>query len=129
MMCKSQFFRLWAGFSLPFFDILDFKQVLVWQNLLLIWWLFLYLNKPKFSGALLMMCKPQVFGLHMGLGSAKFASDRQASSPRIRLDTSLQIDVVQYFMDVCKVTLNYVLLWIRACTSELLEKIWASLPF
>ena len=71
------------------------------------------------------MCKPQIFGLQIGSGSAKFASDRWAGSPRISLDTSLQIDVVQYFMDVCMVTLNYVLLWLKNCTSELLEKIWA----
>ena len=88
----------------------------------------MYLNK-LFSGVLLVMCEPQVFGLWAGSGSAKFSLDRQAGSPRIRLDTSLQIDDVQYFMDVCMVTLNYVLLWLRACTSELLEKIWASLPF
>ena len=129
-MCKSQFFRLWAGFSLPFFDILDFKRVPVWQNLLPIWWLLLYLNEPKFSGALLMMCKPQVFGLQVGSGSAKFASDRQASSPRIRLelDTSLEIDVVQYFMGVCMVTLNYALctmaLSLHTCGVVCLPKIF-----
>ena len=67
----------------------------------------------------------------MGSGSAKFASDRQASSPRIRLelDTSLEIDVVQYFMGVCMVTLNYALctmaLSLHTCGVVCLPKIYS----
>ena len=39
---------------------------------------------------LLVMCKPQVFGLRAGSVSAKFASDGQGGGLRLGLDTSLK---------------------------------------
>ena len=44
-----------------------------------------------------MMCEPQVFGLRAGLSLAKMPSDGRAGSPRLGLDTSLEINRPGFF--------------------------------